>query len=154
MASGRKPDTSRRAEMARLRAQGLTLVEIGRRFGVTRQCVRITLRALERQRNYSVRCAGCGKDIPSAGALPSDADSALCLPCLKRHPEAAFADRLKAFRLAAGLTKAELAGRAGMTPAVLRNYERGVREPRWRHLVRLVRVLGPGLVTVGLMETG
>ncbi len=150
MASGRKPDAGRRKRMARLRARGLTLAEIGRRFGVTRQCVQGALRALGRKRSYSVHCSACGRDIASAGALASDAAAALCLSCLAAEPGAPFGRRLKAFRLAGGLTKAEVAARAGLSYQVLRNYERGVREPRWPQLVRLIRVLGPGLVTLGL----
>jgi len=38
---------ARRAEMARLWAAGLTLAEIGRRFGITRQAVAGALRAVE-----------------------------------------------------------------------------------------------------------
>jgi transcriptional regulator with XRE-family HTH domain len=153
MASGRKADPVRRAKIARLRARGLTFAEIGRRLGVTRQCVQLTLRALQQKRTYRVACAGCGADIVSDGALPSDAAAALCLSCLARHPETDFAERLKAFRLAAGLTKKELAARAGLGYEVLRHYERGSRKPRWPQIVPLVRVLGAGLVTLGLMET-
>lgn len=36
---GTKPNTERRAEMARLKAEGLTLQQIGDRYGVTRQTV-------------------------------------------------------------------------------------------------------------------
>lgn len=153
MVSGRRPDPWRRQEMARLRARGLTLAEIGRRLGVTRQCVHLTLRALARPRARSVPCSGCGREIVSGGALPSDAGSALCLPCLARRPGAPFAQRLKACRLAAGLTKAELAARTGLAQQSVRQYESGAREPRWRQLARLVSVLGPALVTRGLTET-
>jgi DNA-binding XRE family transcriptional regulator len=100
-----------------------------------------------------VPCAACGRDIVSAGALPTDAGSAVCLRCLARRPGAPFAQRLKSHRLAAGLTKAELAKRAAMTHNTVRHYESGAREPRWKHLARLVRVLGSGLVTGGLTET-
>jgi hypothetical protein len=44
----------------------------------------------------------------------ADVRGALCLPCLRRTPRAAFAVRLLAFRLASGLTRRELADRAGM----------------------------------------
>ncbi len=154
MVSGRKPNLGLRAEVARLRATGLSLAEIGRRVGVTKQCVHWVLRTMGHKRSYSVPCAACRVVIPSAGALPTDAGAALCLRCLAQRPQAAFAQRLKAFRLAAGLTKAELAERAGLREQALRQYEDGGREPRWRQLVLLVRVLGPGLVTLGLAETG
>jgi transcriptional regulator with XRE-family HTH domain len=140
--------------MAQLRARGLSLTEIGRRLGVTRQCVQGTLRALARKRTYSVCCTACGRDITSAGALASDAAAALCLSCLATHPAAPFARRLKACRLAAGLTKAQLAARAGLGYEVVRNYERGVRQPRWPQLVPLIRALGAKLVTLGLTGPG
>ena len=38
---------ARRAEMARLWAAGLTLAEIGERFGITRQAVACALRAVD-----------------------------------------------------------------------------------------------------------
>ena len=153
MASGRRPDPRRRGEIARLRGQGLSQAEIGRRLGVSRQSVQLTLRAMARVPARSVPCAGCGLAIASEGALPSDAGSALCLSCLAARPAAPFAQRLKACRLAAGLTKAELASRAGLTHQMLRHYEDGSREPRWRQVARLVSVLGSALMTVGLTET-
>jgi transcriptional regulator with XRE-family HTH domain len=61
--------------------------------------------------------------------------------------------RLKSFRLAVGLTKAELAQRAGVAAMTIHQYESGSREPRWRHLTPLVMVLGPGLVTLGLRSS-
>jgi transcriptional regulator with XRE-family HTH domain len=154
MASGRRPNRGRRREIAKLRGQGLSQAEIGRRLGVTRQCVQGTLRAMARGPCRAVPCASCGAAIASEGALPSDAGSAVCLPCLARRPAAPFAERLKACRLAAGLTKADVSARTGLTQQMIRHYERGSREPRWPQVVRLVRVLGPALVTVGLTETG
>jgi general stress protein YciG len=45
----RSPATlARWAEMARLWAKGLTLAEIGERYGITRQAVQLALRAVER----------------------------------------------------------------------------------------------------------
>jgi len=40
---GRQADVARRAEVVRLRAEGLTLAEIGRRLGVSRQAVQLML---------------------------------------------------------------------------------------------------------------
>ena len=150
----RKPNSRRHAEIARLRARGLTLADIGRRLGVSRQAVHDAL-ALQ-QRSPALRlvpCAGCGASIASAGALDSDAGQALCLSCVARRPQLAVGLRLKAFRLAAGLTKAELADRVGVSAVTIHRYEVGAREPRWRELMPLVCVLGPGLVTLGLQAT-
>jgi len=151
MVSGRKPNVQRRSRIARLHARGLTLSEIGRRLGVTRQAVHDALVQLSRPLpERSVPCAGCAAPIVSAGALASDAGQALCLRCLACRPQAEPGVRLKSFRLAAGLTKAELAQRAGVAAMTIHQYEAGLREPRWRHLTPLVAVLGPGLVTLGL----
>jgi transcriptional regulator with XRE-family HTH domain len=144
--NGKRKDESRREQMARLRGEGLSLAEIGRRFGITRQGVRKALRPPQPQREPpTLSCIGCGAKIVSAGAIASDADAALCLPCLARRPEAPFAPRLKACRLAAGLTKKALADRAGVTRAAVQKYEDGLSEPRFAQLLRLVRVLGPKL---------
>ncbi|HKI34044.1 MAG TPA: helix-turn-helix domain-containing protein [Gemmataceae bacterium] len=154
MVSGRKPNPKRRAEIAGLHARGLTLAEIGRRLGMSRQGVYEALALLRQPMpKRSVPCVGCRAPIASPGALPSDGDHALCLPCLASRPDAPFGTRLKAFRLAAGLMKAELADRVGVSAMTIHHYETGAREPRWRHLAPLVRALGPGLVTLGLTPT-
>ena len=152
--SGPKPDEGRRRKMARLRARGLTLEEIGRRLGVTRACVCHALRKMRDPtppRPRSVPCSGCGEPIASPAAIPSDAGSALCLPCLAQTPDAPFGQRLKACRLAAGLSKADLAGRSGVPLGRLVAYEAGGIEPKWPTVAQLVRVLGPDLVTLGLV---
>ena len=41
---GRRPDLARKANVARLREGGLSLAEIGRRLGITRQAVHAALR--------------------------------------------------------------------------------------------------------------
>jgi transcriptional regulator with XRE-family HTH domain len=151
MGSGRKPDSARRAEISRLRDRGLTLAEIGRRLGVSRQAVFDALaRRCRPLRAPIVSCAGCAEPIASAGAIPSDAEEALCLACLGSRPEASLGVRLKAVRLTAGLTKAGLAEQLGVSAMAIHQYETGQREPRWRYLAQLVRVLGPGLLTLGL----
>jgi transcriptional regulator with XRE-family HTH domain len=151
MVSGRKPNLRRRAAIARLRARGLSLAEIGRRLSISREGVSQALSQMRRPpRQLSVPCSGCRAPIPSQGALPSDEGRALCLACLASRPEAPFGVRLKAFRLAAGLMKAELAQRVGVSLMTIHHYEAGARSPRWAQLVPLVRVLGAGLVTLGL----
>jgi hypothetical protein len=55
--SGPKRDAERDAEMVRLRAEGLTLAEIGRRFGLTRQAVQ---KALDRLGVAGRPAHGCG----------------------------------------------------------------------------------------------
>jgi transcriptional regulator with XRE-family HTH domain len=151
MASGRIPNTKRRARIARLHARGVTLSEIGRRLGITRQAVHDALVQLRRPAPQRfVGCTRCALPIVSPGALASDEGQALCLTCLACCPDAGLGARLKSFRLAAGLTKTELARRLGVTAMTVHQYETGAREPRWRHLALLVGVLGPGLITLGL----
>jgi transcriptional regulator with XRE-family HTH domain len=150
MVSGRKRDPKRIAEMARLRALGLTLAEIGRRLGVSRQRVHETLaNRLRPPPPRCVPCAGCGAPIASPGVLPSDAGRALCLCCLASRLDAPFGVRLKSLRLATGLMKAELARRAGAALHQLGRYEDGRRVPRRRVQERLAHVLGLALLRVG-----
>jgi transcriptional regulator with XRE-family HTH domain len=150
MVSGRKPDVSRRAEISRLRARGLTFAEIGRRLGISKQGVHAVLTKSRQLPRRRVPCADCATPIESTGVLPSDEGGALCLPCLVSRPDVSFGARLKAFRLAAGLMKAELAKRVGLSPMTIHYYEAGLREPRWPQIAPFVRVLGPELVTLGL----
>src|SRR6516164_8735095 len=129
MPRGPKPDRKRWNQIARLRAEGLGLAEIGRRLGVRRQTVHWTLRAIRKAQGRSVPCAGCGAAVASAGALPGDAGKALCLGCLARRPGAATWQRLKAFRLAAGLAQTELARHAGVAGQTIWRYEQGRSRP-------------------------
>ena len=139
MASGRKPNQERRRQAARLRARGLSLAEVGRRLGVCKQGAAALLHPLRRP--PVVACARCGAAIISAGALPRDAGTALCLPCLARHPDAGLGQRLKAFRLAAGLLQKELARKAGVRDEMVRRYEQGHYRLRVAALARLARAL-------------
>jgi transcriptional regulator with XRE-family HTH domain len=96
----------------------------------------------------AVACLECGRTIArGAGGIRTNG-KAYCLPCLARHPEATFADRLKAHRLAAGLTLEALGERAGIQRQRVSDYECGRRVLKWRALVKLVAVLGLGLVEV------
>jgi transcriptional regulator with XRE-family HTH domain len=140
MAGGRKPNLTRRRLAARLRAQGLTLAEVGRRLGLTPQAAASLLRPL--RPTPAVACFLCGKAIVSAGALPSDAGQALCLACLEICPGATHGERLRAFRLAAGLMKIELARKAAMPEMMVRRLEQGRHRPRLITLNRLARALG------------
>jgi DNA-binding XRE family transcriptional regulator len=103
-----------------LHARGLSLSDIARALGVTRQYVHQIVQEIEHPtppRVRTVTCEGCGQTIAVDGIVPRDQDGALCLNCLAKRPDAPFGQRLKAFRLAAGLTKAQLADRAGLSPA-------------------------------------
>jgi len=151
MVHGRKPNWERRQRILKLRERGLSLPEIGRRLGVTFQCVDRTLRKMADEWPRSVPCAGCGEDIVSAGAVASDHGLALCLSCLAKRPNVPFGQRLRAVRLA-GLTRAELAARCGWNAGNIQEYEMNRSNPKWPAIVRLIRVLGIGLVALGFED--
>jgi transcriptional regulator with XRE-family HTH domain len=146
MVQGRNLNIERRCAVAELRQQGLSLAEIGHRLGITRQRVSQLLKRFTFPRVRAIPCSACGEPIVSTGALPDDQGTALCLDCLAQRPQAPFAQRLGAQRLAAGLTRAELARRAGMSNEGIRGLERHGRKPQPETLARLVGVLGRGLI--------
>jgi transcriptional regulator with XRE-family HTH domain len=149
MPSGRKPNLERRREVLILREKGLTLDEIAQRFGVTKQAVWSLLNTRpQRTSARAVPCTNCGDRIVSPGALRRDAVSALCLDCLHSQPDAPFSQRLKALRLAAGLSRSELSERTGLAPGSLRAYEDGLRQPQERSVARLAVILGDDLLAV------
>jgi transcriptional regulator with XRE-family HTH domain len=90
------------------------------------------------------RSPGSGADLAPGRRGAGNNGPGWCLRCLAKHPEATFGDRLKAHRLAAGLSLAALAARCGVSYQRVADYERGV-VPNWRALVALVGVLGHGL---------
>jgi transcriptional regulator with XRE-family HTH domain len=134
---GRPADLGRRRRAAELRAQGLSLAEVGRRLGVTKQAADQLLRPPPGYATSS--CVSCGK--PALRDQPAPR----CVACRAADPAASFAERLRACRLAAGLTQAGLAARAGVSAPAVSAYECGLTRPRPRRLAALARVLGPGL---------
>jgi DNA-binding XRE family transcriptional regulator len=147
MVQGRKPDMERRYAIARLRQQGLTLAAIGQCLGVSRQCVHRTLQSIAHPRALpAVPCSLCGQEIVSAGILPVDRSGVLCLLCLRQCSGASFGRRLQTHRLAAGLTRAELARRARIHPCHVDDLEQRCCKPHWTTLARLVQALGPDIV--------
>jgi transcriptional regulator with XRE-family HTH domain len=150
MVSGRNPNWVLRHKAAELRFQGLTLKQIGDRLGVTRQAIHAALQPPRGGQPFALRCKLCSAELNLNGAIPRDAATALCLNCLASRPHLPFGRRLQAFRLAAGLTRAQLARKAGITATSIHNYESGRLEPKWRQLAKLIRALGPALVTLGI----
>jgi hypothetical protein len=75
MPGNRVPGQRRKAQ--RLRAHGLTLEEIGRRLGITKQGAAYLL-----QPRPPVRCRACDTDINRAGAMARDDREVFCLLCL------------------------------------------------------------------------
>ena len=94
-----------------------------------------------------VACKECGVMIARGKVANKTAHATFCLPCLAKHPEATFGDRLKAYRVAAGLTRSELAQLTGVQLTTIANYERSEGgDPQWSRMRRLVRVLGVGIL--------
>jgi DNA-binding IscR family transcriptional regulator len=142
MALGRTPDHARRQQAAELRARGLTLAEIGRQLGVTRQDVFALLRHAPGPVPRGVPCTACHQLIPTPAARPEDRPGALCLRCLRRTPEATTGQRLRAYRLAAGLSRADVAWLAALDPTAVHPAEREKTQASPATLARLARVLG------------
>jgi transcriptional regulator with XRE-family HTH domain len=86
--------------------------------------------------------------VAAGDILGSRVTAPLCLPCLRRLPDAAFAQRLLVCRLAAGLTRGQLAARVGGSENTIFRYESGVCEPRQPRLLALVQLLGEDLLTI------
>jgi transcriptional regulator with XRE-family HTH domain len=144
---GVKGREARRAEVARLRALGLSVPEMARRLGVSAPSVYTMLRRLGRADRLPVACRECGAVI--LAALPagvSKPPSALCLACLRKLPDAPFAERLRSYRLAAGLTRVQVGAKVGVTASMITHYETGRCAPSPEVLARLVTALGPGLL--------
>jgi transcriptional regulator with XRE-family HTH domain len=154
--SGGTPDRRRQHQVTRLRALGLTLEDIGRRLGLSRQLVHHHLKAagMAVPRRGTVRCCQCGALIATGHHTIEYNRRPLCLACLEEHPDVPFGRRVKACRLAAGLTAGQLAALSGVPAHAIRAVERGGCWPRWERLARLIRGLGPELVTLGLVEEG
>ena len=103
------------------------------------------------RRKDFVRCRACRAAICKMRQGFWLARPALCLDCLAKVPSAPFGERLRAFRLAAGLTVGELAGLVGVTASALHWYERDrrLRLP-WGLLLKLTGVLGVALLSLGM----
>jgi DNA-binding XRE family transcriptional regulator len=138
MARGKLPDLKRHSLIAKLRASGMSYRKIGERLGVTRQCVHATLKRSGPVGLASIVCCACGRKIgPRRGLSP---DPVLCLSCLPS--DASFGQRLRAYRVAAGLTQRTLAAQAGLDSSSVTGYESGKYLPRKQALAKLIRVLG------------
>ncbi|HEX5273020.1 MAG TPA: helix-turn-helix domain-containing protein [Gemmataceae bacterium] len=151
--SGRRREARRNAEMADLRRRGWTLAEIGAHFGISRQAVNAALGRPPDPRPPCVKvpkpappsCPGCGA-VLRRRRRAGPHSSALCLPCLASRPDASLAERLRAHRMASGLTCERLAAKAGVVASTITHYETGRRVPRSKTLARLAKALGRGIL--------
>jgi DNA-binding XRE family transcriptional regulator len=93
-----------------------------------------------------VRCCTCGHEIARWSHYSCPVTGVLCLACLSQRPAATTAQRLRAHRIAAGLSTRALAQRAGLTQGVVAGIETGRRKPSRETLARLANALGPGVL--------
>jgi transcriptional regulator with XRE-family HTH domain len=148
--SGRKVDSARQRKAVQLRARGLTLADIGRRLGTSRQgAAYILAHTGDGVTHVPRRCSTCDRAIPRSGTAGRTTGGVRCLGCLNRLRDATFAQRLQSHRVARGLTRTALGRLSGMGGNLITQYERGRHLPLPATLARLVRVLGPRLVGVG-----
>jgi transcriptional regulator with XRE-family HTH domain len=150
MVSGRKPDRERRRQVTEMRTQGLSMAEIGRRLGISRQAVYSTLRSIQNPTRRVVLCRKCKLPFDPVGVLAKDANKTLCLICLAREPAPTFGQRLKAFRLAIGLTRMDLARLAGISPPMIQHYEEDKHFPNRASRLKLATALGVTLEVLGM----
>ncbi len=144
MPPGRPPDSQRRRQIAQLRAAGLTYMQIGKRLGISHQSVQQTLHVSGNARLVPVRCRKCGTVITRLRTVRDNNGPVYCLDCLPR--EATFGQRLKARRLANGMTLMALGKKTGLGWNLLSKYERDDVEPKYRNLIKLIQVLGVALM--------
>ena len=147
MPPGRPPDPQRRHRIAELRARGLTYQEIAKQLGISHQCVQQALHRTGNARLVPIRCRECQTIITHLRTVKDNNGPVYCLDCLPM--EATFGQRLKAQRLAKGVTLMALSERTGIAWGLLSRYERDVVEPKCRTLIKLIRVLGTRLMAVG-----
>jgi DNA-binding XRE family transcriptional regulator len=140
MPSGRKPDLKQRDQMLRLRASGLSLTQVGKRLGVSRQRAHAVLSKSGKLRLVPIRCRQCSHVLTHFQGVYDNNSPVYCTGCLPR--DAALGQRLKTSRLSAGLTLAELERRSGVGRMLISSYECGRSEPAWQSLAKLIRVLG------------
>jgi DNA-binding XRE family transcriptional regulator len=127
--------------------QALGMAEAGQGLGVNTDRVHRTL-VVRRQddQHGTVCCTRCKKAVASRDHLTSDALVVFCLSCLRKRPDATFAERLIACRLAAGLTRGQVAARVGGSENTILSYEFGRHKPGPVRLAALVHLLGPELL--------
>jgi transcriptional regulator with XRE-family HTH domain len=149
MVSGRKPNIERRRQVTELRARGWSLAKIGAQLGISRQAVHVTLRSIHNPAKRLVTCRQCKMPIDPVGVSPREASNTLCLICVSKGPRASFGQRLKAFRLAVGMTRKELSAGAGLSESMIRYYEGDWGTPTAEGAIRLAKALGLTLEVLG-----
>jgi putative transcriptional regulator len=147
LVQGRRPDYEKRRQARALRENGWTNARIAKLMGISKQAVSRLANSLGSVKAPDLLCSKCRAVIIPNANWRSRNGACLCLPCLKRKKRPTFAERLKTYRLDRGLSQSELAKKVGCGLMTVAGIEQGQREPLFGMLVRLVRVLGQGLVS-------
>jgi DNA-binding XRE family transcriptional regulator len=146
---GRPPKLALCQIMAKLRQAGRSFAEIGRILGVSKQSVYALLKRHGKKivPRAKLLCQGCSRLIHKVRPKWSR-QNVWCLKCLQKMPDAPFSVRLKAFRLSLRMSQEELAARTDLTVWTIQYHEQYVSNPKWKVLVKLVKVFGSRLVCV------
>jgi DNA-binding transcriptional regulator YiaG len=149
MPSGGLPDLKQRRLVWRLRSRGWSFQRIAGKIGVSRQrAAAIFRRALGIKyripRQPDLRCSHCHVKIPRRGPNLKVV-RVLCQECLSRYPTT-FAQRLRALRIASGLSANALARLTGVSVSLILLCEQTPHLPRPRSLVKMMTVLGERLL--------
>jgi DNA-binding XRE family transcriptional regulator len=144
---GPKPDEARRQAVAVLRAQGLSFAQIGARLGMSRECAwELFKRSGLSVCGPGIQCCACGAEIASRTGAGQPNGRVRCLTCVATDPAATFGQRLKAHRVAAGLTLQRLSELTGINFHTLGDYEQERMMPNWLNVMPLIRFFGVSLV--------
>ena len=146
---GKMPaDSSRKEQIEKLVAKGWNFEQIAQHLGCTPEGARYHINGRGARVQRHTACGRCGAVITSLPIHHPRDKSALCLACLRNEPDPTFGQRLKAYRLAAGLSLEEVSRRTAAPKKSLLAYERGIDTPgTWRSVALLAKVLGIGLLT-------
>jgi transcriptional regulator with XRE-family HTH domain len=145
---GRPRNTEKHSLVIGLAAQGLSRRQIAEQVGITPEWVRcilahhglfVSLRIL--------KCVQCGCPVANGRKAGTGKrhPQLLCANCLRRCPNLAFGERLRALRLSANLSRAELGRRSNLSRALIGNYERGEALPTQQSAHKLAHGLGISL---------
>jgi DNA-binding XRE family transcriptional regulator len=91
-------------------------------------------------RAIPIPCRKCKVVIAEMRMAANNNGPVYCMKCLPRT--ATFGQRLKACRLAAGLTLTALGKQTRMPWDMIGRYEQGKVQPMWETIVKLIRVFG------------
>jgi transcriptional regulator with XRE-family HTH domain len=139
---GRPPNSKRRSLVLQLAGQGWTRRQIADHLGITPEWVRVILAdnglAVPMR---TLNCPRCGTPVASGHKAYQACQPSVCLGCLRLTPNAPFAERLKALRLARNLSVAQLSVRSGLSRTSIQNYERHQALPTPASLRKLAQCL-------------